>query len=169
MIWPFSRRPAPATRFELSASGRPIRPVFSQFHQIEDAPQKDRALALEWATAWLGLQGIDHHTAAGFLDRLLASDLKANDGSLAAKVAEVAKQALFTAKEEFATTRTARTLPNVIFEQACCDVSLPYQGMVLAAAERPRLPLPDCTADLCGCRIQQISRAEYRRLSEGHQ
>ena len=119
MIWPFSRPKKPA--FELSPSGRPIRPAFSQFRHIDEATPADRALTLEWAQAWRSLDGIDMAQAARILDSLVAWDTKAHDGSPEAQVAEVARRALYYAKEEFATSRTTRALKYIVFEETCCD------------------------------------------------
>lgn len=163
MIWPFSR-PKQKTAFELSASGRPIRPNFSQFHPIDEATPEDRALALAWAKEWRPVGDIDAARAAHILDRLLLWDTKADDASHEAQIAEVAWRALFYAKEEYATARTARIRSYILFEETCCDASRPYQGRFMAATERPALPLVDCTADLCRCRIRQLSPAVYRRM-----
>ena len=162
MIWPFSRPKKLA--FELSASGRPIRPAFSQFRHIDEVTPADRTLALEWAQAWRALDGIDMAQAARILDSLLAWDTKADDGSPEAQVAEVAWYALRDAKEAVGTALTAQIRRHIVFEETCCDASRPYQGRFMAATDRPSLPLPDCTADLCRCRVRQLSPAVYRRM-----
>lgn len=150
----------------ISPHSRPVRPAFSEFRRLEDAPQEDRTAALNWAQSWLDAPAIDPKRAAAVLDRLLVWDTDANDGSPDALVAIVARQALFDAKEMFATKRTARSLPHVVFEEAGCEASEAFQGKTLPASERPSLPLATCSSDLCRCRIGQISRAEYRRLIE---
>lgn len=165
MIWPFARNVASGQKFELNSSGRPIRPRFSSFHHLQDAPKSDRILALDWAVLWTGLPDIDHVVAADILDRLLMWQVQALDRSNEALVAEVAQKALWQAKEEFATSRTARALKHVCFENTGCDASETYSGRILPATKRPVLPLSDCTADLCRCRIRQIGNAEYRRIT----
>lgn len=167
-MWPRSKKPAPPTvQHRLGhEAGRPIRPPLSGTDDLEETPHDQRLLALSWAAEWLACN-IDIGKANTYLAPLLRWDFSGQDETPEAEVAEVARHALWIAIDERKTQRTSRALPWLVFSppEGCCSAAIALDGHLLAAAERPRLPLRTCDARICKCKFRQISRMEYERLS----